>query len=183
MTIIEHAEKYLGTIQRGWKDDNSDLNLQIVSFQDCPSEAVSTFLSLGMSRDVLEINEQKSVRLELAVSVHSMTISSLIVSCLMSVCESIVRSGTAVLRGEVISLSTELAERIGFSAAYCTIPVFFDDDFCTYEETTPPTVIVLVLPIHKSEAEYIDVNGWERFEDLLEEKDPDLYSLERDPVV
>ena len=75
-----------------------------------------------------------------------------------------------MLRGEVIPLSTELAERMGFSAVYCTIPVFFDDDFCAYEESSPPTVMVWVLPIYKSEADYIEANGWESFEDLLEEK-------------
>ena len=80
-------------------------------------------------------------------------------------------------------MSTELAERMGFSAVYCTIPVFFDDDFCAYEESSPPTVMVWVLPIYKSEADYIEANGWESFEDLLEEKDPDLCSLEREPVI
>lgn len=183
MTIIEHVERHLGTIQQGWKDDDSNLNLQIVSFKDSPTETVSTFLSLGMSKEILKLNEQKNVRQELVLSVYSMAIASLVVSCLMSLCEAILGRGKAVLRGEVIPLSAELAERIGFSAVYCTIPVFFDDDFCTYDESPPPTVMVWVLPIYKSEAEYIDANGWESFEDLLEEKDPDLCSLEREPVI
>ena len=32
MTIIEHAEKYLGQINQGWKDNDSGEGLQIVSF-------------------------------------------------------------------------------------------------------------------------------------------------------
>ena len=183
MTILEHAERHLGTIQQGWKDNDSDLDLQIASFKDSPSETVSTFISLGMSKEVLELNEAKSVRQELVFSVYSMAISSMVVSCLISLCEAILSKGKAVLRGEVIPLSAELAERTGFTAAYCTIPVFFDDDFSTYNESSPPTVMVWVLPIYKSEANYIDANGWEHFEDLLEEKDPDLCSWERDPVV
>ncbi|MEJ2419121.1 MAG: suppressor of fused domain protein [Exilibacterium sp.] len=183
MTIIEHVERHLGVIQQGWKDDDSDVDFQIISFKDCPSETVSTFLSLGMSKKILKLNELKNVRQELVFSVYSMTISNMIVSCLMSLCEAILGQSKAVLRGEVIPLSTELAERIGFSAVYCTMPVFFDDDFCTYDESSPPTVMVWVLPIYKSEADYIAVNGWESFEDLLEEKDPDLCSLEREPVV
>lgn len=136
-----------------------------------------------MSKKVLKLNEVKNVRQELVFSVYSMVITSMIVSCLMSLCEAILGRGKAVLRGEVIPLSTELAERMGFSAVYCTIPVFFDDDFCAYEESSPPTVMVWVLPIYKSEADYIEANGWESFEDLLEEKDPDLCSLEREPVI
>ena len=136
-----------------------------------------------MSKKVLKLNEVKNVRQELVFSVYSMVITSMIVSCLMSLCEAILGRGKAVLRGEVIPLTTELAERMGFSAVYCTIPVFFDDDFCAYEESSPPTVMVWVLPIYKSEADYIEANGWESFEDLLEEKDPDLCSLEREPVI
>lgn len=183
MTIIEHVERHFGQIQEGWKDNNSNLNLQIVLFKNTPSDTVSTFLSLGMSKEVLKLNEQKNVRQELVCSVYSMAISSSIVSCLMSICEAILERKQAVLRGEVITLSTKLAEKIGFSAVYCTIPVFFDDEFCTYNGTIPPTVMVWVIPIHGSEADYIDANGWESFEDLLEEKDPDLCSLERKPLI
>lgn len=182
MTIIEHAEKYLGKIEQGWKDNNSEVDFQVVSFKDSPGETVSTFLSLGMSNKILDLTGGKSVRQELVFSVYSLAISSMIVSFLMSLCESVLRRGKAVLRGEVIPLPIELADRIGFNAVYCTIPVFFEDDFCTYDGSTPPTVMVWVLPIYQSEVEYIAANGWESFEDLLEEKDPDLCSLEREPA-
>jgi len=183
MSLIQHVEHHLGSIDRGWKDNKSEQELQIVSFLDCPGETVSTFLSLGMSDDVLEMNGSRTVRQELVFSAYTISISNLIVSFLMSLCESILGRGKAVLRGEVIPLSNELAERIGFEFVYCTIPVFFDDDFCSYDVTSPSTVMVWVLPIHRSEAEYIDKKGWESFEDLLEKKDPDLCSLERDPIV
>jgi hypothetical protein len=61
--------------------------------------------------------------------------------------------------------------------------VFFDDDFCIYDGSTPSTVMVWVLPIYHSEVEYIATNGWGHFEDMLEEKDPDRCSLERDAVI
>ncbi|BES71435.1 hypothetical protein RE428_24530 [Marinobacter nanhaiticus D15-8W] len=182
MRIIEHAEKHLGAIRQGWKDNESDLGLQVVSFLDCPCETVSTFITLGMSGEALKINETKKVRQELVLSVYSMEIPNLIVSCLMSVCEAIIARGKAALRGEVLPLTDELADRLGFDAVYCTMPVFFDDEFCTYEESSPSTVMVWILPIFESEANYIDANGWESFEDLLEEKDPHLCSLKRDPV-
>ncbi len=183
MSLIHHAENHLGSIVKGWKDNNSKNNLQIVSFLDCPGETASTFLSLGMSDQVLKMNGSSQVRQELVFSVYTVSISNLIVSFLMSLCEGILGKGKALLRGEVIPLSSELAERIGFEFVYCTIPVFFDDDFCSYDETSPSTVMVWVLPIYRSEADYIAEKGWEIFEDLLEEKDPDLCSLERDPIV
>ncbi len=183
MTIVEHAEKYLGRVEQGWKDNDSDVDLQIVSFKDSPSETVTTFLSLGMSNQILDLSENKKVRQEIVFSVYSEIISGMVVSFLISLSEAILGRGKAVLRGEVIPLSAELEERIGFNAAYCTIPVFFDDGFCTYDGSSPSTVMVWVIPIYQSEAEYIEANGWESFEDLLEKKDPDLCSLKRDPVI
>lgn len=183
MTIIEHVEKYLGEIDQGWKDNDSDEGLQIVSFEDCPGETVTTFLSLGLSNHVLNLSETKTVRQELVFSVYSMTISNMVVSFLLSLCEAILNRRKAVLRGEVVPLSTDIAKRIGFDAVYCSIPVFFDDEFSSYDDSSPPTVIVWMLPIYQSEVDYIKANGWESFEDLLEEKDPDLCSLERASVV
>lgn len=183
MSLIQHFEYYLGPIDKGWKERNCDESLQILSFLDCPEESVSTYLSLGMSDNVLKINESKSVRQELVFSAYTHTSSSLVVSFLMSMCEAILQRGRAVLRGEVIPLSFELAKKIGFEYAYCAIPVFFEDNFDSYDKTSPPTVMVWLLPIYKSEAEFIKEKGWETFEDLLEEKDPDLCSLGREPVV
>ena len=183
MTIIEHVEKYLGKIGQGWKDNSSDSDLQVVSFKDIPSETVSTYLSLGMSKHVLSLSGAKKMRQELVFSVYSMAISSMVVSFLLSLCEAVINRGKAVLRGEVIPLSKEIATRIGFEAVYCAIPVYFDDAFCTYNESSPSTVMVWLVPVYQSEVSYIEANGWECFEDLLENKDPDLCALDRDPLI
>lgn len=183
MSVIDHAEKYLGKISRGWKDTSVPKGLRIVSFRDCPGKTVTTFLSLGMSDHILSLSETKKVRQELIFSVYSTADSDLVVSFLLSLCEAILDRTKAVRRGEVIPLSRELARAIKFQAIYCAIPVFFDDDFSTYDESSPATVIVWALPIYQIEIDYIKSNGWESFEDLLEKKDPDLCSLDRVPVI
>ena len=182
MSFIEHAEKYLGAVDRGWKESASDQGIRIASFRDKPAESITTYLSLGMSKEIMPLSESKSVRQELVFSGYSLAISDLIVSFLMSLCEAILARGRAVFRGEVIPLSKELASRIGFDAVYCAIPVFFDDGFRTYSGSSPNTVMVWTIPIHHSEASYIEVNGWEAFEELLEQSDPDLCCLSRQPV-
>ena len=183
MSFIEHAEKHLGDIDQGWKENASDQDIGIVSFRSNPAESITTYLSLGLSKEVLRLSESKRVRQELVLSVYSMAISSLVVSFLMSLCEAILARGQAVLRGEVIPLSKELASRLEFDAVYCTIPVFFDDGFRTYSDSSPNTVVVWTIPIYQSEASYIEANGWEAFEELLEQDDPDLCSLSRQAVV
>ncbi len=182
MSLILHVEKYLGPIARGWKENNSKNDFQIISFHNCPEETVSTFLSLGMSDQILKMSNNKQVRQELVFSVYTIKIPNMVVSFLMSICDAIKSRGKAVLRGEVIPLSSGIAEIIGFEALYCTIPIFFSDDFHSYDATSPSTVMVWIVPLYQIEADYINKNGWESFEDMLEEKDPDLCSLERDPI-
>ena len=182
MTIIDHLEQYLGKIEQGWKDSKSDEGIQIVAIKNSPYESVSTLSSLGMSNKELDLSETKRVRQELIFSTYSMDVSENIVSFLLSLCEAIINRKKAVLRGEVIPLSSQLEKRIGFSAVYCAIPVLFDDTFAIYAKTCPSTVMVWIIPIHQNEVDYIKNNGWEAFESLLEEADPDLCSLKRSSI-
>lgn len=183
MNIIEHAEKFLGKVSQGWKENTSSDGLQVVCFKDAPFETVDTFMTAGLSRHELTISDEKKVRQELVFTVSATGMSDMVVSLLLLICELILRNHDAVLRGQVIRLPMDATERLGFDAVYCAIPVFMDDDFATFEESQPPTVIVWMIPIYKSEADYVDENGWSKFEDLLEEKDPDLFSLRREPII
>lgn len=183
MDFIEHVEKYLGKISLGWKDKSVTDGLQVVSFSHSPFEAVDTFMTIGLSHHELTVSDKKKVRQELVFSTSDTELSNLIVSCLFFICESILKDHSALLRGQVVRLPKEAAEKLGFEAVYCAIPVFLDDDLATFNGSQPPTVIVWVIPIYKSEADFIDVNGWDKFEDVLEEKDPDLFFLRRAPVI
>jgi hypothetical protein len=183
MNIIEHAEKFLGNISQGWKDNTSSDGLQVVCFKDAPFEIADTFMTAGLSRHELTISDEKKVRQELILPISVTGLSDMIVSLLLFICELILRNHDAVLRGQVIRLPVDATERLGFDAVYCAIPVFMDDEFSTFDESQPPTVIVWIIPIYKSEADYVDAYGWSKFEGLLEEKDPDLFSLGREPII
>lgn len=185
MNIIEHAEKFLGKISQGWKEKpSSDIDgLQVVCFKDAPFEAVDTFMTAGLSHHELRISDEKKVRQELVLPISRAGLSEMIVSLLLFVCELILRDHDAVLRGQIVRLPMDAAEKLGFDAVYCAIPVFMDDEFATFGESKPPTVLVWMIPIYRSEADYVDANGWSKFEDLLEEKEPDLFSLGREPMI
>lgn len=183
MNVIKHAEKFLGKISRGWKDDTSSDGLQVVCFKDAPFETVDTFMTAGLSRHELTISDEKTVRQELIFPMSATGLSDMVVSLLLFICELILKDHYAVLRGQVIRLPMSATERLGFDAVYCAIPVFMDDEFATFGESQPPTVIVWMIPIYKSEADYVDENGWSKFEELLEEKDPDLFFFGRKPII
>lgn len=183
MNIIEHAEKFLGKISLGWKEKLSSNGLQVVCFKNKPFETVDTFLTVGLSQHVLRISAEKKVRQELILPISGTGLPEIIVSLLLFICELIMRNHDAVLRGQVIRLPVDAAEKLCFDAVYCAIPVFIDDEFATFRESQPPTIFVWMIPIYKREADYVDANGWSKFEDLLEQRNPDLFSLERESII
>ncbi|MDX3775727.1 suppressor of fused domain protein [Chromatiaceae bacterium AAb-1] len=183
MNIIEHTEKFLGKLSKGWKEELSSGELQVVCFKDSPFEFVDSFLTVGLSHHVLKISDSKEVRQELIFPISNLNMTDMVVSFLFFVCDLILEKHNALLRGQVIRLPVDAAKTLGFDAVYCTIPVFMEDDFATIGGSQPPIVIVWSIPIYVSEADYIDLNGWSKFEDLLEEKNPDLFSLEREPII
>lgn len=182
MNFIDHAEMFLGSISRGWKEKDSPDGVQVVLFRDSPSESINTFLTIGLSSHDLSISDVKSVRQELLLSLSGVKSDENAVSLLLFVCDLILNSHKALLRGQVIRLPFEAAEKIGCKALYCAIPVFMDDGFATFNESRPPTVVVWIVPIYESEANYIDTFGWDAFEELLEKRNPDVFSLGRDKI-
>ncbi|MBU2714107.1 suppressor of fused domain protein [Zooshikella harenae] len=182
MNIIDHAEKFLGTINQGWKDSTGS-GLQVASFCNTPFKGVNSYLSLGLNRHVLSISDTKSIRHELIMAVNDGFSSPTIVNNILFVCESILDDHKALLRGQVVKLPSELASQLGFDALYCSIPIFWDDDFSEFSGSKPPVIIVLLIPIFNQEADFIHQNGWSKFEGLLDDKNPDLFSMNREPVV
>jgi len=183
MSLIEHIESYLGKISEGWKDNDNDVGLQVLAFREAPALAETVYMTVGLSRHELTIGEQKKVRQELVLPVHHTGPSNAIVSWLLAICEMILNDHVGLLRGQVLRLSAEAARVVGFEAVYCAIPVFLDIGFATFRGSDPPTVIVWVIPIYSREADFVDANGWSAFEDLLESRNPDLFSLKRDAIV
>jgi len=183
MNIIEHLEMFLGNISQGWNENRSDNKAMVVCFHNKPFDKVDTFLTLGLSNHILSLSNKKNVRQELIFSCCCENSSKIIVSSLMFMCDFIIINHRALLRGQVIRLQDEVIDKLGFEALYCTIPTFMEDDFITFKYSDPKTVIVWLIPIYKNEAKFIYTYGWDKFEDILEESDPDLFSLDRESVV
>jgi len=182
MDIVNHIEKHVGIIDQGWGDNRSKDNLQVISIPNTPYDSITTYLTLGLSNHELRLSDDKMVRQELVFSDSNLS-SSLIAKYLLSIGEHILNHHKALLRGEVIHNTEEMSQKLGFDATYCAIPVLFDDEFATFANSEPPTVFVWAIPIFINEIKYIADNGWESFEDLLENQNPDLCLSNRDSVV
>jgi hypothetical protein len=88
--------------------------------------------------------------------------------------------GEAICRGDVVRLGRPLWDGSQFDFLYASAPAYFDDSFATCE-VRPGVVcaIAWLIPITGEEASFVRSSGWQAFERLLEEQDPDLLDKHR----
>lgn len=181
--FASHAESFLGEIARGWDDPDAAANVQVICFEDAPEVGVSTFVTLGLSKHVLQLRSDKTVRHELVMPVAHGVSSALPVQLLLSLAEFVLESHVALLRGQVVPLPNAAQRELGFIAVYCASPSFVADAFATCRESNPATVVVWTIPIYYSEVAFIREIGWSAFEDILEQTNEDLFAWDRSSVV
>jgi hypothetical protein len=174
--LVQHLESHLGLINEGWGDTSE---IKVVAFRDQPHQGVVTYLTLGLSDYLLPMTHGRKVRQELLVSVYSRYNSKDVAAFLVSFSEYIVSQNRALLRGDVVGPSQPLVPNVSANAVYASIPVFFEDDFRTFDGSSPPTVFVWLIPLPSSDAEFVKQSGWDAFEDRLEASEVDFWDLDR----
>jgi hypothetical protein len=92
---------------------------------------------------------------------------------LQEVAAAVLESGSALLRGDVLGPKGPLFAMSSMEALHAAIPVYLPDEFASCEtEDGAQVVIVWLVPISRTEAEYIHLHGWDAFEERLVEVDP-----------
>jgi hypothetical protein len=181
--LISHIEKHLGKISSSWtvKDDNE--HIQIIKFLNNPQKKVSTFLTLGLSHHLLSMPSGKECRQELLFSVYDKFNSEDVASMLIMFSKLIISSHKAVLRGGIEKIGKSILPNVKTSYLFASVPFIFAETFDLLKETNPPVMFPLLIPLHSTEVNYISMNGRESFEKMFEEKDPDIFDLNRLPFV
>ena len=67
-------------------------------------------------------------------------------------------------------------------ALYAAIPLYFSDEFASFREGDREVVMVWLVPVSRTEAEFVRTHGWGRFEDELTRTNPDLLDVHREPL-
>lgn len=183
--FVGFLEQHLGGIVYGWdQDEKGDkLPFQIVKFKNGPFPGTCTFSTLGLSDHILTSDESKIIKQELVFIAYEEFGNQNIPGILMQVGKSLLHRHQPLLSGEVIGPKGNLFEKTDMQALYVTSPVYFPDSFNYYEGKDKTIVIAWLIPITKAEAQFVNREGWDTFEDLLEEKDPDLVDYDRESLV
>ena len=181
MTLTDHYEQHLGRIDRGWSSQGP-AGVQVCLFRNQPMEAAYTLATLGLSTHELLMNNSRTVRQELLLSASKDAPDEL-AKLLFYLSEDLLAGHRALLRGQVVHLSSPIVPGSHATDLYASIPVVFPDALATFTETSPPTVCVWLFPVLPNEVGYISSRGWGAFEELLERKDPNLFDLNRKSVI
>lgn len=179
MTLIEFYEKHLGPIERGWESATGPEAVQVCLFQNQPISGVFTLATLGLSAHELKMSGGRSVRQEFILAAQQQHRPGNLAKLLLDLSEKLLREHLAVLRGQVVPLGAPVAHGSEASALYASVPVVYPPGIAKFNETSPATVIVWLFPVLPQEATYIATMGWNVFEELLEQADPNLFDLNR----
>ncbi len=184
--LIDFYERYLGQIEYNWNSKEEDCihNFEVVVIENTPFDEAATFATLGMSNKALYDFKKVEFYQELVFVAKKNFGDENIPGILMQVADMVLNSGKLLFRGDLIGPAGPIFEDSDLEALYVTAPAYFDDDFqMVHLEPNKDTIIVWLVPITKKEAEYVEKYGWEKFEDLLEEYDPDLTDFYRKSIV
>lgn len=187
VNYTKFLEKYLGEIEYGWSKDSEgkDLSFQVVKYKGGPFPGCVTYSTLGLSREkLISPVSGKQIRHELIFVSYSDFGDQNIPGILQQVAQLAIESKTAYLQGDVIGPYGKMFEGLEMEALYVTLPVYFPESFFVFSgENNIQIVQAWLIPITFKEANFIKKNGWEKFEDLLEELDPDLIDFSRSSII
>lgn len=179
--LVEHLESYLGEVEVGWSKDADGFALpfQVVRFAPGALSGCVVFSTLGLSSTALSSRRSgKPVRHEFMMIVPERLREGPVPGLLQQVGLDVLASGTALLRGDVIGPRASLFAMSQMEALYAAIPVYLPDGFGHFDDV----VVVWLVPISRSEAEFVAGRGWPPFEERLIDVDPDLTDIDRLPM-
>ncbi len=182
MNLADHMERFLGRIETGWNEaSDGPLPYKLVCFNYKGYRVLST---LGLSDHLLSSDvASKRWRQELIFVVNESTGRADEVLTILSNVASVCLSRHAGLaRGQLVGpYDINLHGKV-FPYLYSTSASFLPDEFSPVLTERGRVGFVWLVPITRSEADFVRMNGWELFEDLLEMSEADLGDPERQPV-
>lgn len=181
--FVDHIEKYLGRIQRGWKTspDGEPIDFSVIECMGGQIAQARVFSTLGLSDFPLRSAvSDKIIRHELFIAVPESFGERNIPALLQQLGLNALKNHYAYLAGEVIERGNPIFSGKPFYAFYTAIPVILPEAFRGYTfDDGDEMVFAWMVPITNLEAAFVRTRGWGIFEQLLEARNADLVDLDR----
>ncbi|MGW1680284.1 suppressor of fused domain protein [Saccharopolyspora sp. NPDC002376] len=181
MELVEHLESRLGAIKYGWSynENGRPMPFKVACLGSGPVPGTDSYATVGLSQtDLISRVSGRVIHQELFISVKEEFTDGPYPGILQQIGLELIMEDEALLRGDVLGPRTPILPGSTLEAFYVTLPVYYDDEFSTVRiEGGVEVVICWIVPISSREADYVRHAGWEKFEDELVRRQPDL----RDP--
>ncbi|MCF8324801.1 MAG: suppressor of fused domain protein [Leadbetterella sp.] len=184
--LITHLESEFGEIKHGWDrfPEGGKWPFQVISLENGRYNGISTFSTLGLSNYLLNSPvSSKIIQQELFLMVPNRYGYKNIPSLLNEIGSFAIDNKKAFLRGDIVDFNSGLSMiSTNFTAFYVSMPVYFPDSFASFTSDINKNNIVIcwLIPIFEEEKNFIRNNGWGKFEEIIENVNPDFFDLNRE---
>jgi hypothetical protein len=180
--LVEHLEAHLGDIAGEWTadPDGNDLPFRIVHYAGAGPQATEVFSTLGLSD--YELGEL-GARVELLMIAPARLTAGTVPPILLHAGSLPLDAGEAPDLGDIYTAVDELAEVSPMDALYVGRPLYQPAGFNPFDNGGQRVVFWWLIPVYDVEAEFVEDEGWEAFEQLMWELDVDPADFTRDPWI
>jgi hypothetical protein len=173
-------------MQSGWTrdEDGRQLDYTVAYFEGGRLGGVRSYATVGLSRHHLVHGPSgRGAHEELLLCAYPREGHTPYPQLLQTVANRLLETGSAMRRGDIFPFREYLAPGSQMSAFYAANPVYFDDAFFSVDlENATTAVMIWLVPVGRSEAELVMDRGWQEFEKLLIDRDPDVLDLGRGEI-
>ncbi|MFF1876608.1 suppressor of fused domain protein [Leifsonia sp. NPDC058230] len=179
-----HFRRYLGRLAGIRKfsgaPEGLDVEFDLLTFEPGEGGFVPV-ISRGLSSHVLSMGVARNTRVELLMLVPE-TLSELAESRICDIALDVFRSHRAPGRSQVLDQRGEVFPDSDMNALMSVAPVYQGSGFFVLDTSAERILFPWLMPITAAEAEFVELNGSDAFEAVLEESNVDMRNPYRESL-
>ncbi len=181
MTLRDHITSELARPSELYVVDGPSAPFRILQIEGVPQNDALVYVTEGVGTRLLEQPSGRLVRQELVLIVHQACASDDARRPIGTLADSVLGSGRALVRGEVVNGTGPMVDGSSLSAFCCLAPAPLPQSFWLFSDSDPPTMFIWLVPLTRLEAEFARRVGPDDFEGQLVEAQNmvDLFDLRR----
>lgn len=186
-SIKERVEKQLGvgenvaSLPAAFHSGGEEVqSLEFLLYSNSPDDESITVITNGLNSFIAQSSQCFPSGMELLFCCKEEQFGAEVIQLWEQVCNWVTEHGETVDYGQlvVLPLVDNAIEPVSF---VLFMPVYHADEFEDDDELSARTL--WAIPITNSERVYIEKNGWNEFEEIIEQEEPDFTDLSRHSMI
>ena len=180
--LTEHVEEYLGAIVGEWDadPDGNELPFRIVHYEGKAPPGTEIFSTLGLSD--YELSERGD-RIELIMIAPDRLTAGTVPPILVAAGELPIEADEVPQVGDTFRSIEPLREVSPMDCLYVGRPLYQPPELNQFDGGDGDVLFLWLVPVYEVEADFIDAEGWQAFEQLMWDLDVDPTDFTRDPWI